>query len=435
MSALAIKVAYLSKQFCISGKQERYRALRDVVTEAIVSPFRRVRNLVRGQATGAADLYKEFWALRDVSFQVEPGEVVGLIGPNGAGKSTLLKILTRITDPTRGYAEIYGRVGSLLEVGTGFHPELTGRENIYLNGGILGMRKGEIDRKFDEIVDFAEVEAFIDTPVKHYSSGMNVRLAFAVAAHLEPEILLVDEVLAVGDRRFQKKCVSKMQDVGKHGRTIFFVSHNMAAITSLCSRAILLEKGQLTKDGDPREVVSAYLSSDVGIKATREWKDPTDAPGGRIARLRAVRVLTEDDQIADSVDIRRPVKIKVEYEVLQSGFELLPNVYLWNEEGICAFGSQDLDPTWRGRGRPIGKYISTVKIPGNFLADGIMFVNVNLNTLNPFLLQFHEQSAVAFQVMDSFEGDSARGDYTGRMSGVVRPFLEWSTSYSRNGGK
>jgi len=256
MSDIAIRVENLSKRYRI-GERERYLALRDVLTEALSSPFRRLKGGNRRE--GGEDESRFIWALKDVSFEVKRGEVVGIIGRNGAGKSTLLKILSRITEPTGGYAEIHGRVGSLLEVGTGFHPELTGRENIYLNGAILGMKKAEIDRKFDEIVDFAEIERFIDTPVKHYSSGMYVRLAFAVAAHLEPEILLVDEVLAVGDAAFQKKCLGKMGEVAKEGRTVLFVSHNMAAIENLTNCCLLLEGGQLTKKGAPKEVITYYL--------------------------------------------------------------------------------------------------------------------------------------------------------------------------------
>ena len=249
MGDIALRVEDLSKQYRIGGSREAYKTLRDTFTDAVVSAFRRAGRLVRGRGVGAAERGETFWALKDVSFEIKRGEVVGIIGCNGAGKSTLLKILGRITEPTGGYADIYGRVGSLLEVGTGFHPELTGRENIYLNGAILGMKRVEIGRKFDEIVAFAEIERFIDTPVKHYSSGMYMRLAFAVAAHLEPEILLVDEVLAVGDARFQKKCLNKMQDVGQQGRTVLFVSHNMQAITRLCQRAILLEGGTMVQDG------------------------------------------------------------------------------------------------------------------------------------------------------------------------------------------
>ncbi len=260
MSDLAIRAEGLGKTYRIGAlKKQRNRMIREVITEAAVAPFRRARKLLSGQASGAAELDEVIWALQDLSFQIREGEVVGVIGRNGAGKSTLLKILSRITEPTTGFCDIRGRVGSLLEVGTGFHPELTGRENVYLNGAILGMTRAEIDRKFDQIVAFAETEKFIDTPVKHYSSGMSVRLAFAVAAHLEPEILLIDEVLAVGDVAFQRKCLSKMDQVAEEGRTVLFISHNMAMVDSLCERSILLEGGRLVDDGPTREVIDRYL--------------------------------------------------------------------------------------------------------------------------------------------------------------------------------
>ena len=264
MTDVAIRVENLGKLYQI-GEREPYKALRDTLTDAIYAPFRRLSSVVRGQwsADNGQPSNNFIWALRDVSFEIKRGEVVGIIGRNGAGKSTLLKILSRITEPTEGYAAIRGRVGSLLEVGTGFHPELTGRENIYLNGAILGMRKAEIDRKFDEIVDFSGVEKFIDTPVKRYSSGMYVRLAFAVAAHLEPEILIVDEVLAVGDATFQKKCMDRMSDVASRGRTVLFVSHNMEIIPRLCSKVILLEQGQIRMEGNSKDTVEEYLAREV----------------------------------------------------------------------------------------------------------------------------------------------------------------------------
>jgi lipopolysaccharide transport system ATP-binding protein len=317
-----------------------------------------------------------------------------------------------------------------LEVGTGFHQELTGRENIYLNGAILGMTRTEIDRKFDEIVSFAEVERFIDTPVKHYSSGMRLRLGFAVAAYLEPEILLIDEVLAVGDAQFQKKCLSKMQDVGQRGRTVLFVSHHMPSITRLCPRAILLDDGRASLDGPSAQVVHTYLSSGLGTTATREWADLAKAPGDDIVRLRAVRVRTEDGQISDSVDIRRPVGIEMEYEVLKSGYLLLPHFKLFSEQGTEIFNSVDVDPDWRGRPRPAGRYISTGWIPGNLLAEGMMYIGVAMVTLHPRIIHFVELDLVAFQVIDSTDGNSARGDWTGGLAGVVRPLLEWTTRFS-----
>ncbi len=259
MSDVAIRVEGLGKRYRI-GKRERYRALRDVLTDGLSAPFRAMRSTFRPSTNGHAEEPDTFWALKDVSFEVKRGEVLGVIGRNGAGKSTLLKILSQITEPTEGVVDIFGRVGSLLEVGTGFNPELSGRENIYLNGAILGMRKAEIDRKFDEIVDFAEIEQFLDTPVKHYSSGMYMRLAFSVAAHLEPEILLVDEVLAVGDAQFQKKCFDKMREIGRGGRTILFVSHNISAIRHICQRGLLLDGGALGLAGDIDVVADCYLA-------------------------------------------------------------------------------------------------------------------------------------------------------------------------------
>src|SRR6266498_1086173 len=289
MSDIAINVEGLSKKYQIGGLQKSYYRLTDQLTDTIMAPFRRAGNLLRGQATGAAELNETIWALKNISFQVKSGEVVGLIGPNGVGKSTLLKILSGITDPTEGYADIYGRVGSLLEVGTGFHPELTGRENIYLNGAILGMKKAEIENKLDEIVAFAEVDKFLDTPVKHYSSGMYVRLAFSVAAHLEPEILLVDEVLAVGDMAFQRKCLGKMDDVAKAGRTVVFVSHNMSLLQSLCERGILLQQGSVSIDGTITEVVDAYLQTLEQAKS-QDISKRTDRKGVGKVRLVSTEV-------------------------------------------------------------------------------------------------------------------------------------------------
>jgi len=428
MHDIAIRVENVSKLYHLGRAQERHDTLRDAISD-----FRlRISDLTKPnrQSPIANQKPEDLWALRDVSFEVKRGEVVGIIGRNGAGKSTLLKILSRITEPTSGYADIHGRVGSLLEVGTGFHPELTGRENIYLNGAILGMRRAEINRKFDEIVAFAEIERFLDTPVKRYSSGMYVRLAFAVAAHLEPEILLVDEVLAVGDSSFQKKCLNKMQDVGEQGRTVLFVSHNMPAVTRLCERTILLDEGGVLMDGPSYEVVGAYLSSGLGTTAVREWLDPAKAPASEAIRLRAVRVRTEDGQTAGTVDIRRPVGIEMEYEVLESGYTLMPHLVLYNQEGTLLFVAIDQDPTWRRRPRPKGRYVSTGWIPGNLLAEGAMIVGVAMRTVDPQMLHFDVRDAVAFQVVDTPDGDSARGDWGGQMRGVVRPLLEWRTQFS-----
>jgi lipopolysaccharide transport system ATP-binding protein len=319
-----------------------------------------------------------------------------------------------------------------LEVGTGFHQELTGRENVYLNGTILGMTKKEVDRKFDEIVDFSGVEKFIDTPVKRYSSGMKVRLAFSVAAHLEPEVLIVDEVLAVGDADFQKKCLDKMENVGQEGRTVLFVSHNMPAMTRLCQRAILMYEGRIIEDGPSNDVISSYLFSGSGIEASREWPEPESAPGGRFVRLRAVRVRTEDGLVTATVDIRKPVSLEMEYEVLEVGKVLLPHFVLKNEKGDHVFVTVDQDNNWRRQPRPKGRYLSTAMIPGNLLAEGVLRVDCNLFTLNPDVLQFNARNAVSFHVVDSMAGDSARGDWAKNMPGVVRPLLKWETEFTPN---
>jgi len=294
MSNIAIEAAGLSKKYFIGGARKSYYRLTDQLTDTLIAPFRRAGNLLRGQAAGAAELDETIWALKDVSFQIKSGEVVGVIGRNGAGKSTLLRILSGITDPTEGYTDIYGRVGSLLEVGTGFHPELTGRENIYLNGAILGMRKAEIERKLDEIVAFAEIDKFLDTPVKHYSSGMYVRLAFSVAAHLEPEILLVDEVLAVGDMAFQRKCLGKMDDVAQTGRTVLFVSHNMGLLQMLCQRGIFLNEGAITTDGTISEAVDAYLQTLEQVKS-QDLSKRTDRKGLGQVRLVGAEVINSSN--------------------------------------------------------------------------------------------------------------------------------------------
>lgn len=370
------------------------------------------------------------WALRNVSFDVNKGEIVGIIGRNGAGKSTLLKILSKITPPARGRVEIHGRTSSLLEVGTGFHNELTGRENVYLNATILGMRKKEVDRKFDEIVEFSGVEKFLDTPVKRYSSGMRVRLAFAVAAHLEPEILIIDEVLAVGDAAFQEKCLNKMQDVGNEGRTVFFVSHNMQAVTRLCERVISLDGGQVVADGPAHDIVAAYMHDGSSSAAERSWSDLDTAPGGEVARLKRVRIKDESGQAAASVDIRAAVGFEMTFEVIQDGYTLLPHFKLANDEGVVAFVTMDVDPRWRKKKRPKGSYTATAWVPGNLLAEGDFFIHAALTTLEPqTVTQFHEKEAVSFRVVDTMEGDSARGDWAKGLIGLVRPLLIWETEY------
>jgi lipopolysaccharide transport system ATP-binding protein len=415
-----IRVEGLSKKYRIGTVRPTYQTLRDSLMNAVRRPFSQRPRIAA----------ETIWALKDVNFDVHPGEVLGIIGPNGAGKSTLLKILSRVTEPTSGRLELYGRSGSLLEVGTGFHPELSGRENIFLNGAILGMPRREIARKFDEIVAFAEVERFMDTPVKHFSSGMYLRLAFAVAAHLEPEILIVDEVLAVGDARFQRRCLDKMENASQQGRTVLFVSHSMSPISRLCSRAILIDGGTVVEDGPSDEIIRSYLRRSSHSAAVREWTNSTNAPGNEVTRLRAVRICNEDGRVTESIDIRNPVGLQIEFEVMQPGRVLAPNFHVYNEEGLIVFISNDLDPQWSGRPRPPGLYTSTAWIPGNFLSEGTLYVGAAVSTLDPVMVHFYEPHVVGFRVIDNHDVGSARGDYRGPYPGVVRPALKWTTEYS-----
>jgi len=424
VSDVAISVEGLGKRYQIGRQQDAYGRL----TESLWRTLRAPLELARRKPRDPGDW---IWALRDISFEVNEGDVVGVIGRNGSGKSTLLKVLSRITEPTVGGALLHGRVGSLLEVGTGFHPELTGRENVFLSGAVLGMRRAEIIRKFDEIVAFAGIDQFLDTPVKRYSSGMQVRLGFAVAAHLDPEILFIDEVLAVGDAEFQKKCLGKMSELGKGGRTIMFVSHSMPAMLRLCERAILLENGSVVAAGPTHDVVRVYLESDLGRTSERRWDDPSTAPGNEIARLRSVRVIPKHGGRADEVDVSESIDIEVEYWSAGPA-DLQPTVNLaaFNDEGICIFTVTD-QTNEQARNIPArpGMIRSTARIPGSFLAEGRVTLNVAVVTYNPFVGHAVEYDAIAFQVVDRTDGDGVRGAYTGAWPGVVRPMLDWQVEW------
>jgi lipopolysaccharide transport system ATP-binding protein len=366
------------------------------------------------------------WALEGVSFEIEAGEAVGIIGRNGAGKTTLLKILSRITSPTRGDVDMYGRVGALLEVGTGFHGELTGRENIYFSGAVLGMTRAEIRDRFDAIVSFAEVERFLDTPVKRYSTGMYLRLAFSVAAHLEPEILLVDEVLAVGDVNFQRKCLDKMEEVGKAGRTVLFVSHNVPSVIRLCDRVILLEGGAVVADGRPQEVVARYLSPATGTPAERVWLDLDNAPGNGVARMRAVRVLNEFYSITEAVDVGDPLVLEIEYWQLQRSGPPVAAFQLFNEDGTCLFASSAFqDPTESEDTVCPSLVRARCRVPAHLLAEGRVFMLAAVVSYNPDRVHALERDAVSFQVVDRRGADVVRKYYAGRWPGVIRPTLDW----------
>ena len=366
-----------------------------------------------------------FWALQDVSFDIEWGESIAIIGRNGAGKSTLLKILSQITEPTEGEVRIRGRVASLLEVGTGFHPELSGRENIYLNGAVLGMHRAEITAKFDEIVEFAEVEKFLDTPVKRYSSGMYVRLAFAVAAHLEPEILVVDEVLAVGDARFQKKCLGKMESVSRtDGRTVIFVSHNMNAVNALCRRAIWLEQGRVIEDGPVGTVASKYLRTSCSQSTESTWQNADDAPGCAAVRFRRMCARPANGTPSDPISIRTPIILEFEYWNREPGIFLSMSVCLINLEGMVVFASTPVDdPQWTGKPFPCGLYRSRVHIPGDLLNDGYHRVQVFLLRDQGVVLA-RLDDVLMFDVADAHE---VRANWHGDWPGAVRPLLKWET--------
>lgn len=431
MSDIVIKAENLGKKYVIGHRAENghYVALRDVLMQNVRTIWNKTKDLAKGKPIIQGDTLEEVWALKDASFEIHRGETVGIIGRNGAGKSTLLKVLSRITELSSGRVTIKGQVASLLEVGTGFHPELTGRENIYLNGAILGMTRAEIKRKFDEIVAFAEVEQYLDTPVKRYSSGMSVRLAFAVAAHLEPEILVVDEVLAVGDTEFQKKCLGKMGDVAHEGRTVLFVSHNMLSLQNLCTRGILLESGHVLMDGSIHAVIGKYL--DLGRQQTGEvsWASSEKSPGDERVRLKAVRVVSEDGATG-VVDISKEFRIEVDYWNLEVNSRRLVSIHLHNSMGVCLLTSANspsvcITPdSWYSRSYPLGLFRTSCTIPGNFLNDGPHSISVFINRITASEIILTIRDVLSFTVQDT---GAMRKEYTGTWIGAVRPRLDWQT--------
>ncbi|AKB45109.1 ABC transporter ATP-binding protein [Methanosarcina vacuolata] len=405
-----IEVKHLSKQYNI-GVDGTYKTFCDSFTSAVRHPLKMLKESHKPNDT--------FWALNDVNFEIEQGEIVGIIGRNGAGKSTLLKILSRITYPTEGEIILRGRVGSLLEVGTGFHPELTGRENIYFNGAILGMKKREIDEKFEEIVKFSGVEKFLDTPVKRYSSGMQVRLAFSVAANLDPEILLVDEILAVGDAEFQKKCLGKMEDVAKKGKTVLFVSHNLDAITTLCNRVILLNGGRNVADGTPTEMVSLYMLKESPKKLDVDYNKKNI--GDKFTKLLRVRIIKKDRTTSNTIVVNENFGIETTYQILEEGYKPSANFLISTQAGTKVF--QSLETKTEGIFTK-GKYRSIAWIPANLLNNETYILNIALTTHNPVYI--HCQTEILFSVQDDLNAIT-RGDYKLQMHGVIRPYLFWET--------
>jgi len=398
MSDVVIRAENLGKKYTIGHQavSGRYLALRDVVVENARTFWRKTSDLIRGKDIVQGTTLEEVWALRDVNFEVQRGEAMGIIGRNGAGKTTLLKILSRITESSAGRVTIKGRVASLLEVGTGFHPELTGRENIYLNGAILGMTRAEIKRKFDEIVAFAEVEKFLDTPVKRYSSGMYVRLAFAVAAHLEPEILLVDEVLAVGDAEFQKKCLGKMGEVAKEGRTVLFVSHQMGSIKGLCPKAIWLNDGHIQNAGIASEIIGAYLrgNSDL-VRAERLWQ-AGDAPGDQSIRLLAVRLCQPPGSLSNLIDITEPMEIEVEISIISKSIDVNITLEVTAQDGNTVLVTCDLFAK-NYQERSPGRWSSVCYLPAHTLNTGIYYLSAYGDIPNVQVL-FREYNVLSWRV-------------------------------------
>lgn len=421
---IAIKVESISKIYRIGIKENRNDSFGRTVFDFVRSPlknYRKYRSLYKFDDINPhedKDYPDIIWALRDVSFEVKRGEMIGIIGSNGAGKSTLLKILARITDPTNGRAEILGRVSSLLEVGTGFHPELTGRENVYLNGTILGMTKAEVDKKFDEIVEFSGVEKFIDTPIKRYSSGMKVRLAFSVAAHLEPEILIIDEVLSVGDAAFQNKCIGKMQTVSSQGRTVIFVSHNMTSVVRLCDRVIWIKDGKINMDGQPAQVVTAYLS--WGVDYLSRWEKPKSDSNDKIAVIESAQVLSYKNEGTTLVEFSKAFRVEITYQVFETTTDLAIACRFTDSLGNVVLTSWDTDDSNpKNLNRKAGSYVTMCEVPGHFLRPGRYSLTIGALTKSDGLgIDFWEN----ILLFDVSEADFSLNQ--GRI-GIVTPKLKW----------
>lgn len=418
---IAIKVENVSKRYIITHEKQsghhRYETLSDTLVQGGKNIIHKIRHPLK--SSEGASKREEFWALKDINFEINQGDKVGIIGRNGAGKSTLLKILSRITEPTSGKIHINGRIASLLEVGTGFHPELTGRENIFLNGAILGMSRKEIKAKFDEIVAFAEVEKFLDTPVKRYSSGMYVRLAFSVAAHLEPEILVVDEVLAVGDMRFQRKCLGKMDEIGKEGRTVLFVSHNMGMISNLCQKGILLDFGELQLYGHVSDAVHLYYKY---LNAKNEIADRRI--GSESVELLSAELVGLSEKLETTIHDEFTIRMK--YKIIKDiQARCVPNFHFFAPDGSYIFVSNARDI----KKLPKGIYSADCKIPAGLLNEGTYFVGVAITSYfdkGDYKVDFFERNALTFSVIDPMDERSNRYGYSGPVPGILRPNLDWS---------
>lgn len=427
MNNIAIKVENLSKAYqlgqigtgTISRDLERWWAK----LRGKEDPFLRIGQTNDRSAKGTSEVV---WSLNDLNFEIQRGDAVGIIGRNGAGKSTLLKILSRVTAPTTGSIKVKGRIASLLEVGTGFHPELTGRENIFLNGAILGMRKAEIKRKFDEIVDFAGVERYIDTPVKRYSTGMYVRLAFAVAAHLESEILIVDEVLAVGDAEFQKKCLGKMGDVSKgEGRTVLFVSHNMGSMQALCNKGIVLNHGMIKHIGHIQYTVEEYSKTIREIGEAKYWNNDSEAPGSQITKLYGISSVNDKNKPKQTYSTAENIGIKLLYKVLKEGHILRHGINVFNEAGLNIFDSHSFTSKWYTTPHPTGEFEITAWIPAHLLAPGNYTIGAAIFNHDTHQVHFHNKELIAFNIYDHTHLDKSKGYKHMDAQGIIRPLLQW----------
>jgi lipopolysaccharide transport system ATP-binding protein len=447
---VAISIQNVSKRYRL-GEISRGQLLGDIHRWWM---RRKARNCIRRDEVAASEPEEkgDFWALKDISFDIKEGETIGIFGANGAGKSTLLKIISRITAPTTGLVRIKGRVGSLLEVGTGFHPELTGRDNIYLNGAILGMNRDEVKRKFDDIVSFAGLEQFIDTPVKRYSSGMYVRLAFSVAAFLEPEILIVDEVLSVGDQQFQDRCIQRMEEIINEGRTLLFVSHGAELVRQVCRRAICLKHGAMIFDGDVDEAFAAYTDStkpqaddsyeqttdepepvDNESTGVKKWHDLSTAPGDETVKLQAIRVVDYYGRTVDIVSIAQSLTIEIDFVVLKGGRFLQPILQLVDDVGNTLFWSTDTDPELRRTPREKGRYKSSMFVPHDFLAPGTIIIHVGVVQIaREFVNHASATDVLSITVIEDPSENSVRGGYKGPVPGLIRPRMKWTMAKLAN---
>ena len=429
MSEKSIIVRNIGKKYQIKAKSD-YKELKALLNDVVKKPVRMLQNFFSGEISDTAEI-ENVWALRNISFDVNFGEVICLIGRNGAGKSTLLKILARITNPTEGMAEIHGRVGTLLEVGTGFNPELTGRENAYFNGALLGMSRREISSRMDEIIQFSEVEKYIDTPVKYYSSGMILRLAFSVAAHLNAEILFIDEAISVGDSSFQKKCLGKIWDLTREGRTVIFVSHNLMALRKLCNRGILLHQGQIIMDGHIDDIIKSYMKISLNIPSWKKW-DLLNCPGDKKIKLLSVRVCDEKSNTIDTIDLKDSVAIEVEYMIMINDPNFWPAtiVQFFNSEWVLLFESNDLHQRKNDKLPANTKSVKTTcRVPSHIFTETRIMVNVSISSFSPFYMDHAMvKDVVSFEVVEN--KDLSTKHNIVKWHGIVRPNLKWQVDFA-----